>query len=163
MELVDIVPEFNLYEEFWKIYTKADAMPPQYIDAKSTVTRCIIGEGTEIYGDVTNSVIGSGVTIGEGAVVKDSIIMNGVSIEAGAYIEKAVIAENVQIGANTKLGIGEEAVNDYKLLSMHSDLLPSVKTLLYLTELLSVKILPLLVRQPQRIIKTVSCQAAAAL
>ena len=114
MELVDIVPEFNLYEEFWKIYTKADAMPPQYIDAKSTVTRCIIGEGTEIYGDVTNSVIGSGVTIGEGAVVKDSIIMNGVSIEAGAYIEKAVIAENVQIGANTKLGIGEEAVNDYK-------------------------------------------------
>lgn len=114
MELVDIVPEFNLYEEFWKIYTKADAVPPQYIDASSSVTRCIIGEGTEIYGDVTNSVIGSCVTIGEGAVVKDSIIMNGVTIEAGAYIEKAVIAENVQIGANTRLGVGEEAVNDYK-------------------------------------------------
>ncbi len=22
MELIDIIPEFNLYEEFWKIYTK---------------------------------------------------------------------------------------------------------------------------------------------
>ena len=27
MELIDIVPEFNLYEEFWKIYTKNDALP----------------------------------------------------------------------------------------------------------------------------------------
>ena len=31
MELIDIVPEFNLYEEFWKIYTKNDALPPQYL------------------------------------------------------------------------------------------------------------------------------------
>ena len=78
MELVDIVPEFNLYEEFWKIYTKTDAIPPQYIDEAAKVSKCIIGEGTEIYGTVENSVIGSCVTIGEGAVVKDSIIMNGI-------------------------------------------------------------------------------------
>ncbi len=114
MELVDIVPEFNLYEEFWKIYTKSDAIPPQYIDDASKVNRCIIGEGTEIYGNVENSVIGSCVTIGEGAVVKDSIIMNGVTIGDGAYIDKAIIAENVEVGANTKLGIGEEAVNEMK-------------------------------------------------
>lgn len=114
MELVDIVPEFNLYEEFWKIYTKSDAIPPQYIDDASKVNRCIIGEGTEIYGNVENSVIGSCVTIGEGAVVKDSIIMNGVTIGDGAYIEKAIIAESVEVGANTRLGIGEEAVNEMK-------------------------------------------------
>lgn len=114
MELVDIVPEFNLYEEFWKIYTKSDAIPPQYIDASSTVHRCIIGEGTEIYGDVENSVIGSCVTIGQGAVVKNSIIMNGVTIGDGAYIDKAIIAENVELGENTKLGVGEEAVNELK-------------------------------------------------
>lgn len=114
MELVDIVPEFNLYEEFWKIYTKSDAIPPQYIDASSKVKRCIIGEGTEIYGDVENSVIGSCVTIEEGAVVKDSIIMNGATIGAGAYVDKAIIAENVEVGANAKLGIGEEAVNTLK-------------------------------------------------
>ena len=39
MELVDIVPEFNLYEEFWKIYTKTDAIPPQYI----------VSEGDKVY------------------------------------------------------------------------------------------------------------------
>ena len=114
MELIDLIPEFNLYEEFWKIYTKTDAIPPQYIDEAAKVSKCIIGEGTEIYGTVENSVIGSCVTIGEGAVVKDSIIMNGVTIEAGAYVEKGIIAENVKVGANAKLGVGEEAVNEMK-------------------------------------------------
>ena len=30
MELIKTLPEFNLYEEFWKIYTKSDYQPPQY-------------------------------------------------------------------------------------------------------------------------------------
>lgn len=114
MELVDIIPEFNIYEEFWKIYTKSDAIPPQYIDASGKVSRCIIGEGTEIYGDVENSVIGSCVTIGEGAVIRNSIIMNGVTIGDGAVIDKAIIAENVEVGKNAHLGVGEEAVNEMK-------------------------------------------------
>lgn len=114
MELVDIVPEFNLYEEFWKIYTKTDAIPPQYIDASGRVSRCIIGEGTEVYGDVENSVIGSGVTIEKGAVIRNSIIMNNATIGENAYMDKAIIAENVKIGKDAKLGIGEEAVNEFK-------------------------------------------------
>lgn len=114
MELVDIVPEFNLYEEFWKIYTKPDAIPPQYIDASGRVSRCIIGEGTEVYGDVENSVIGSGVTIEKGAVIRNSIIMNNATIGENAYMDKAIIAENVKIGKDAKLGIGEEAVNEFK-------------------------------------------------
>ena len=76
MELIDIVPEFNLYEEYWKIYTKSEILPPQYLSKDSVVERSIIGEGSNIYGQVYNSVIGCGVTIGEGTVVKDSIIMN---------------------------------------------------------------------------------------
>ena len=57
MELIDIVPEFNLYEEYWKIYTKSETLPPQYISDRSVIERCIIGEGSEIYGKVYNSVI----------------------------------------------------------------------------------------------------------
>ena len=75
MELIDIIPEFNLYEEFWKIYTKSDAVPPQYISSESKIERSIISGGSNIYGEVYNSVIGSGVTIEEGTVVRDSIIM----------------------------------------------------------------------------------------
>ena len=68
-------------------------------------SRCIIGEGSDVYGKVYNSVVGCGVTIGEGAVVRDSIIMNNVVIGAGCEINKAIIAENVQIGKGVKLGV----------------------------------------------------------
>ena len=112
MELIDIVPEFNLYEEYWKIYTKSDILPPQYMSRDSVVERCIIGEGTDVYGKVYNSVIGCGVTIGEGAVVRDSIIMNNTVIGPGCEVYKAIIAENVQIGRVVKLGVGGEAEND---------------------------------------------------
>ncbi len=109
MELIDIIPEFNLYEEYWKIYTKTDRIPPQYIDGDAKVVKSIIGEGTEIYGEVSNSVIGEGVTIEKGAIVRDSIIMQDTVIGAGAIVEKAIIAEDVKIGANAHLGVGEYA------------------------------------------------------
>ncbi|MBQ9136001.1 MAG: glucose-1-phosphate adenylyltransferase [Lachnospiraceae bacterium] len=112
MELIDIVPEFNLYEEYWKIYTKSEILPPQYISGDSVVERSIIGEGTDIYGKVYNSVIGCGVTIGAGTVVRDSIIMNNTCIEANCEINKAIIAENVVVEEGVQLGIGEEAEND---------------------------------------------------
>ena len=83
MELIDIIPEFNLYEEFWKIYTNSEILPPQYISSQSVIERSIIGNGSEIYGEVHNSVIGSGVTIEEGTVVRDSIIMKDVTIGKG--------------------------------------------------------------------------------
>ena len=112
MELIDIVPEFNLYEEYWKIYTRSEIQPPQYFAENSITERCIIGEGSEIYGEVYNSVIGCGVIIGKGTVVRDSIIMNKTVIGDGCEINKAIIAEDVVIGSNVKLGVGEEAEND---------------------------------------------------
>lgn len=113
MELIDIIPEFNLYEEYWKIYTKSDIIPPQYISENSKIERSIIGEGTEIYGEISNSVIGAGVTIGEGAVIKDSIIMKGSVIGAGAVVDKAIIAEDVTVGEGAVLGEGEMAPSKY--------------------------------------------------
>lgn len=113
MELVDIIPEFNLYEEFWRIYTKSDALPPQYIADNTKVGKCIIGEGTEIYGEVDHSVIGSAVTIGEGAVVRDSIIMNGAVIGKNCVVEKAIIGESTVIGDGAVLGVGEYAPSEY--------------------------------------------------
>ena len=112
MELIDIVPEFNLYEEYWKIYTKSEIQPPDYIAADSVVERSIIGEGSEVYGEVYSSVIGRGVTIGKGTVIRDSIIMNQTQIGEGCEINKAIIAENVVVGNQVKLGVGEEAEND---------------------------------------------------
>ncbi|MBP5600013.1 MAG: glucose-1-phosphate adenylyltransferase [Lachnospiraceae bacterium] len=112
MELIDLVPEFNLYEEYWKIYTKSEALPPQYLSKDSVIERSIVGEGTEIYGKVYNSVIGRNVIIGKNAVIRDSIIMNDVEVGEGAECNKSIVAENVKIGKNVFLGDGDEAPNE---------------------------------------------------
>ena len=114
MELIDIIPEFNLYEEFWKIYTKGDIIPPQYISVDAVTDRCLIGEGAEIYGEIHNSVIGPNVVIGKGSVIRDSIIMRNSTIGEGVQMDKAIIAEDVTIGNNVVLGCGEEAPNVLK-------------------------------------------------
>ncbi|QUO31612.1 glucose-1-phosphate adenylyltransferase [Coprococcus sp. AF21-14LB] len=114
MELIDIIPEFNLYEEFWRIYTKSDIIQPQYIAADAVVEKSIIGNGTEIYGEVHNSVIGSGVTIEKGTVVRDSIIMKQAHIKEGCVIDKSIVAENVTVGKNVVLGIGPDVPNKVK-------------------------------------------------
>jgi len=114
MELVDIVPEFNLYEEYWKIYTNQDKIAPQFAGKDAVIERSIISEGTEIYGKVYNSVLGEGVYIGEGSVVRDSIIMKETYIGKNANITKAIIAENCIVEDDVQLGVGEEKPNKLK-------------------------------------------------
>lgn len=114
MELIDIIPEFNLYEEFWKIYTKGDIIPPQYISADAVTDKCLIGEGAEIYGEVHHSVIGPNVVIEKGCVIRDSIIMRNSVVGEGTVMDKAIVAEDVVIGKNVTLGCGEEAPNVLK-------------------------------------------------
>ena len=97
MELIDIIPEFNLY-----------------ISADAVTDRCLIGEGAEIYGEIHNSVIGPNVVIGKGSVIRDSIIMRNSTIGEGVQMDKAIIAEDVTIGNNVVLGCGEEAPNVLK-------------------------------------------------
>ena len=113
MELIDIIPEFNLYEEYWKIYTKSDIIPPQYVAADAVIDRSIIGEGTEVHGTITNSVIGAGVIIEPGAEVHDSIIMRDCHIKAGAKVNKAIVAEDTTVGEGSELGVGEYAPSKY--------------------------------------------------
>lgn len=114
MELIDIIPEFNLYEEFWKIYTNSANLPPQYISENSVIEKSIISNSSEIYGDVHSSVLGARVTIGKGSVVRDSIIMQDVTIGENCIINKAIIAEDTTIGNNVTLGIGSEVPNKVK-------------------------------------------------
>lgn len=114
MELIDLIPEFNLYEEFWKIYTNGSILPPQYISDQAVIEKSIISNGAEIYGEVHNSVIGAGVTIGKGTVVRDSIIMKDTAIGENSVIDKSIIAENVCVGDNVTLGIGSDVPNKEK-------------------------------------------------
>lgn len=113
MELIDLIPEFNLYEEYWKIYTKSDAIEPLYVAPEGHIERTIIGEGSDIYGYVSNSVVGANVHIGRGCVIRDSIIMSDTTIEENTTIDKSIIAEGCSVGSNCVLGYGDEAPNKF--------------------------------------------------
>ena len=109
IELTDLVPEFNLYEEFWQIYTASEAYPPAFIAREGTVHSSVVGDGSLVEGTVIHSVLGANVQIGAGAVVKDSVLMNGVVIGAGAELDRAIVAEGTVIGANARVGTGSFA------------------------------------------------------
>ena len=92
-----------------KIYTNQNIIEPQFVAGTASVEKAIVGAGAQIYGEVYNSVLGAGVMIDEGTVVRDSIIMEGASIGKNCVIDKAIIAENTVVGENTKIGQGPEA------------------------------------------------------
>ncbi|GAB5616294.1 glucose-1-phosphate adenylyltransferase [Faecalimonas canis] len=111
MELIDIIPEFNLYEEFWKIYTNSGVLPPNYVSDQSAIERSIICNGASIYGEVHNSILGSRVRVGKGTIIRDSIIMNETEIGENCVVDKAIIAENVKVEDNVTIGIGSDKPN----------------------------------------------------
>lgn len=122
MELIDLIPDFNLYEKYWKIYTKNYNSAPMYISGDSHVVRSIVGEGSEINGEVYNSVLGANVVVEPGAVVRDSIVMQGTRIGSGTTVDKSIISENVVVGANCHIGVGEYAESTYNPKVYASDL-----------------------------------------
>lgn len=114
MELIKTLPEFNLYEDFWKIYTKSDYQPPQYTGNNASIKTSIVSEGAQIYGSIEHCVISKNVTIEEGAVVKDSIIMEGCVIGKNAVLDRVIVDQNTVIGDNVKMGLWDNIPNEQK-------------------------------------------------
>jgi glucose-1-phosphate adenylyltransferase len=114
MELIKTLPEFNLYENFWKIYTNTDFQPPQYTGSTGEVKTSIISEGCQVYGKVEHSVISKNVIIEEGAVVRDSIIMEGCKIGKNAVLDRCIVDQKAVIGDNVTIGSGENVPNQNK-------------------------------------------------
>ena len=114
MDLIRTLPEFNLYEDFWKIYTNSDHQPPQYTAAGAKAEETLLSDGCEVYGEVYRSILGPGVIIEKGAVVRDSIIMAGTVVGENSLIDKCVIDEKCKIGKNVQMGVGEDVPNEQK-------------------------------------------------
>lgn len=112
MELIKSLPEFNLYEDLWPIYTETVKTQPQYCAESSYIKSSLISAGCEIYGTVINSVLSPGVIVHAGACVKDSIIMDDCIIEENVNIERCIIDRNSTIGKDTRMGEGDNIPNE---------------------------------------------------
>lgn len=114
MDLIELVPEFNLFDRAWKIHTKNPVKPPHYVGPNGSVKKSIVAEGCMVYGTVRNSVIFPGVTISEGVVIEDSIIMSNCTIGKDSKILKCILGEFVTVGEQVTMGVGEFIVNEDK-------------------------------------------------
>lgn len=114
MELIETLPQFNLYEDFWKIYTNSNLQPPMYSGPNSEIKTSIVSEGCQVEGKVIHSVLSKNVVIEEGAVIKDSIIMEGCHIGKNAVIDRCIIDQNTTIGNNVVMGNGDNTPNENK-------------------------------------------------
>lgn len=106
MDLLEDIPELDLYDPGWRIYSRNPVEPPHFISIGANVRSCIITEGGIIRGDVNHSVLFSGVHVGKGSRVINSILMPNVHIGENAVIENSIIAENTSIGDNCYIGYG---------------------------------------------------------
>lgn len=112
MELLEDEPEFKLYDSEWKIFSRNPAKPPHFLSSTAEVKNSYVTEGCEIHGKVEHSVIFEGVTIGEGAVVKDSVIFPCAKIEKGAVIDKAIVGTGCYISENAVIGSDKATANN---------------------------------------------------
>jgi glucose-1-phosphate adenylyltransferase len=114
MDLVKTLPDFNLYDDFWNIYTDTDHQSPLFTGPGADVKTSLLSEGCEVYGNVYNSVLGPDVIVEEGAVVRDSIIMERTRIGRNARLERCIVDSHCEIGENAVIGEGENVPNALK-------------------------------------------------
>ncbi|MDY5846693.1 MAG: glucose-1-phosphate adenylyltransferase [Bariatricus sp.] len=96
--------ELDLSDPTWKIYTEDVTTLPHYIGENAKINKAFITQGCTINGEVTNSVLFTGVKVGEGAKIIDSVLMPGVEVEDGAVVTRALVADGIKIGKQAVVG-----------------------------------------------------------
>ncbi len=96
--------ETGLFEPDWPVLTNSRSALPARVQAGGTVVDSLLSVGCRVQGEVHTSVLGPGVVVGPGAVVRDSILFADVEVAAGARVEWAVVDRGCRIGAEAEVG-----------------------------------------------------------
>ncbi len=114
VELVDVDPELNIYDEQWPIWTYQVQQPPAKFTstpegARGLIENSMISGGCIITGaQVTSSMLFSDVRVHEGAVVDRSVILPHVEIGRGCVVRNAIIDEGVALPDGMRIGLDRE-------------------------------------------------------
>ena len=85
------------------IYTRIHDDPPALYTKDAKAVDSLIANGCRIEGTVENSILGRGVYVAKGAVIRNSLLMQGVSVSEGAKIDCAIIDKNAYIAPDRTL------------------------------------------------------------
>jgi glucose-1-phosphate adenylyltransferase len=106
MDLVNVHPIFNLYNEAWPIYTNHPQLPPAKFVEGGLAQESIVGAGSILSGaTVRGSVVSPNARIHGGAYVEGSVIMDNVTVGAGAVVRRAILDKNVVIAPGAHIGV----------------------------------------------------------
>jgi glucose-1-phosphate adenylyltransferase len=117
MDLIEIHPQFNLYNFKWPIRTSATHDPPAKFvfrdEAQARVgiaTDSMVSHGCIISGGrIHRSVLGVGCRVNSFSEVEDSVLFEGVQVGRHAKVRRAIIDKDVEIPAGTIIGFDREA------------------------------------------------------
>jgi glucose-1-phosphate adenylyltransferase len=117
MDLIEIHPQFNLYNFRWPIRTGATHDPPAKFvfrdEAQARVgisTDSMVSHGCIISGGrIHRSVLGIGCRVNSFAEVEESVLFERVRVGRHAKIRRAIIDKDVEIPAGTVIGFDREA------------------------------------------------------
>lgn len=113
MDLVEISPVFNLYDQNWPIRTYQEQFPPaKTVFSGEEITgrvglaldSLVSGGCVIIGGQVKRSLLSPNVKINSFAHVDESILMEGVNVGRYAKIKKSIIDKDVNIPEGTVIG-----------------------------------------------------------
>lgn len=105
MALLGETPALDLYDPEWVIHTRSEERPAVYVGADARVDGNLLCDGCRIDGTVTRSVVGPGVYVAPGAVVRDSILMKDTFVGEGAILDRIITDKRVVVGAGAQVGV----------------------------------------------------------
>jgi len=121
MDLVKVVPDFDLYNPRWPIRTWTRPLPPaKFVFADpgdgsgharmGIATDSLVSEGCIVSGGrIDRTVLSPQVRVNSFAYVEESMILDGVDIGRHCRIRRAIIDKGVRVPANTEIGYDPEA------------------------------------------------------
>lgn len=103
MALLDADVRAELFPRQRPIYTKIHDESPVYYSPDAKTGNSLIANGCRIEGTVENSILGRGVYVAKGAVIRNSLLMQGVTVAEGATVDCAIIDKNSYISPDRNL------------------------------------------------------------
>ncbi len=114
MELTKVVPELNLYDRIWPIWTYQEQMPPAKFvfndeDRRGCATDSMVSGGCLISGSKINgSVLFSDVRVHSYCDINSSVILPNVTIGRHVILNRVVIDKGVIIPEGMQIGVNPE-------------------------------------------------------
>ncbi|MDQ3089217.1 MAG: glucose-1-phosphate adenylyltransferase subunit GlgD [Acidobacteriota bacterium] len=112
MELLDEKERLFFDDEHWRILTLAAQRVPAFIYTSADVKNSLLSSGCKISGNVSRSVLSSGVIVEKGAEIADSIVLPDAMIEKGVKLKKVIVDAGVKVSKDRAKKIEEVRQND---------------------------------------------------